>query len=246
MRLLPLVLAAAFLLAGPAVTAGEALTPVQRKAVEETVRDYLRNNPEILLEAIQALRVKEEAAAAERQRAALTQLRPALEREAASPVGGNPNGDVTVVEFFDYRCGFCKKVFPTMREVMKADTGIRYVFKEFPILGPESVTAARAALAAWKQAPDKYFAFHSALMEMKGNLTEDKVFDLAAEVRLDVKRLRQDMTASDVEAEIARNHALAEQLGISGTPAFVVGSHIVPGAIDRASLERLVAQARKP
>ncbi len=166
------VLAVCVLGASPAAAAEDALSPGQQRAVEEVVRDYLRRNPEVLLEAIEAMRAKRDAEQQATVRKNLVSLRGDLENDPTSPVGGNPRGDVTIVEFFDYQCPYCKRVFPAVQTLLKTDGNIRYVFKEFPILGPQSVVAARAALAAWKLDRDRYVPFHAALMQSTGRPNE--------------------------------------------------------------------------
>jgi len=231
--------------AAPLRAAESALTPEQTKAIQELIRQYLREHPEILVEAIQAIRTKQEAAEQAKVRDALKDRRTDIERDSNSPVGGNPNGNVTVVEFFDYRCGFCKRVHPTIGELLKSDANVRLVYKEFPILGPESVVAARAALAAFKLNPAKYAAYHDALMTVRGNLTPEKVFAIAADAGLDPKAIAKRMEEPDIARIIAANLALAEELGINGTPSFVIGNKIVPGAVDLDTFKKLVAEARK-
>ncbi len=216
----------------------------QKKAVESVVREYLRKNPEVLVEAIRALRDKSQAENERQAKNTLESLRPQIENSPYSPVGGNPNGDVTVVEFFDYRCPYCKKVFPDLVILMKEDKGVRFVFKEFPILGPVSVFASRAALAAWSLDKSKYMAFHSAMMASRGQLTEKRIFKMAKRSGFDPDKLRTAMDDPGVADEIRRNATLAESLNINGTPAFIIGDALVPGAIDLGALKSLVAKAR--
>lgn len=177
--------------------------------------------------------------------AAITQLRRQLINEPSSPVGGNPDGDVTIVEFFDYRCGYCKKVLPSIVALLERDKKLRYVFKELPILSPESELAARAALAAWQQDKRKYLEFHTALMQAQGNLSERRILRLAGNAGLDAEKIAKNMKHPKVEEELKRNIALAEQLGIRGTPAFVIGDRLIPGAVDLSMLEKTVAEARQ-
>ncbi len=238
------VLAVCVLGASPAAAAEDALSPGQQRAVEEVVRDYLRRNPEVLLEAIEAMRAKRDAEQQATVRKNLVSLRGDLENDPTSPVGGNPRGDVTIVEFFDYQCPYCKRVFPAVQTLLKTDGNIRYVFKEFPILGPQSVVAARAALAAWKLDRDRYVPFHTALMQSKGRLSERKILDVAAEIGLDVERLRAAMADPGIDKVLARNAELARALDINGTPAFVIGENVVPGAVDLDTLTALVSAAR--
>ena len=182
------------------------------------MREYLRQHPEIVIEAIRAFQAKEEQANKNRAQASLVSRRDELVNDPTSPVSGNPDGDVTIVEFFDYRCGFCKKVFPIVMALLKKDRNIRYVFKEFPILGPESVVASRAALAAWRLDKDKYLDFHVGLMETRGSLPESKVMTLAAKSGYDVEGLRAGMADPEIEEILKRNLQLADSLNINGHP----------------------------
>jgi len=238
------VLAVFVLGASPAAAAEDALSPGQKRAVEEVVREYLRRNPEVLLEAIEAMRAKRDAEQQATVRDSLVSLRGELENDPTSPVGGNPQGNVTIVEFFDYNCPYCKRVLPTVQTLLKTDGNIRYVFKEFPILGPQSVVAARAALAAWKLDRDRYVPFHTALMQSRGRLSERKILDVAADSGLDVERLRAAMADPGIDKVLARNAELARALDINGTPAFVIGEKVVPGAVDLETLTALVLEAR--
>ncbi len=223
--------------------AGPAAAQVRDRAeIERIVRDVIRENPEIVLEALEALRSREAKAREEQARRMLTERRDELLRDPASPVGGNPQGDVTIVEFFDYQCGYCKTVHPTVRDLLASDGRIRKVYKEFPILGPGSVIASRAALAS--RAQGRYHAFHDALMEARGAMNEEVVLRIARSVGLDVDRLKRDMSAPEVERAIRANMALAEALGIQGTPAFVIGEQVVPGALEIDGLRMLVRRAR--
>lgn len=247
MSLSRLFLFAAFLASAfvPPAAAQDALNAAQQDDVRRIVREFLIENPEVLVEALQSYQTRVEAEEKMRKRAVLEDLRDELENDGASPVIGTPEGNVTVVEFMDYRCGYCKKVFPAVRDLINADGNIRYVVKEFPILGPDSVIASQAALAVWRTTPEKYLAFHTALMESRGGLTEKKVLAMAAEIGLDAKRIGEAMKDPEIGAALQRNRDLAVKLGINGTPAFIVGKHFVPGALSVESLRDLVAAARK-
>jgi protein-disulfide isomerase len=209
--------------------------------VEAIVRDYLMREPEIIYEALQELQRRETAAEAERRTAALTARKDDLFHSAASPVGGNPEGDVTLVEFFDYRCGYCRRVVGALRALVDQDEDLRVVFKEFPILGEDSVRASRAALAAERQG--LYMPLHFALMAAD-DLSMDGIMQAAAGVGLDTGQLAQDMESPEVQAEIAATYALARDLGIEGTPAFVVDDELIPGAVSQERLAALIDEAR--
>ena len=235
-------LAGGLALAAPQQAPAQTFGETERGEIELIVRDYLLRNPEIIVEAIEVLQAREQQAQLERQRVALASLQDEVFDSPNSPTMGNPDGDVVVVEFFDYQCGFCKRVLDDVFELTESDGNIRVVFKELPILGPESVIAARAALAARPQG--LYVDFHNALMGHRGAMSERVIFGIAAEVGLDVDRLRQDMESPEVAAEIAANLQLAQQLGISGTPAFVIGDQVVPGAIGLDRMRDLVEAER--
>jgi protein-disulfide isomerase len=225
--------------------AAKAFTDEQAKAIEGVVRDYLRRNPDVVVEALNEYRERKQAAERRTAEVSLVAARGDLERDAATPVAGNPDGDVTIVEFFDYQCGYCKRVLPTLQSLIQSDGNIRYVLKEYPILGPQSDTAARAALAVWRIEPASYFKFHTALMSARGGLDEARLLDVAAGLGIDRKRLKKAMADPAVDEAIRRNHELGRSLGINGTPAFVVGNRIVPGAVDLDVLRDLVAEARR-
>ena len=216
--------------------------PEQRREIESVIHDYLLRHPDVLLEALRAAEEKLKSEAGDQAKQALVARRSEIFDDPATPVGGNPKGEVTLVEFFDYRCPYCKQVQPRLQELLAGDHELRIAYKEFPILGPVSVTAARAALAAHRQG--KYEAFHNAIMAALGQMTEDTVYQVAKTVGLDVDRLKRDMAAPEIEAALKANQALADALDIRGTPGFVIGDQIVPGAIELASLKELVAGAR--
>lgn len=213
----------------------------ERKAIESIVTDYLLEHPEIILRALKVLDERKQAAKAEQEKSALAANRDALERDPNSPVAGNPKGDVTLVEFFDYRCPYCKRVGPVVERLRKEDANIRIVYKEWPILGPASVFAAKAALAAREQ--EKYVEFHEKVMAAR-NVTETSVLNAAKELGLDLDKLRADMGKPQVEDHIKQTMELARALGINGTPAFVIGDRLIPGAADFATLAKAVADAR--
>jgi len=217
-------------------------TPAEEEAIRQLVREYLLEHPEVLMEAAQAYRERQQEIQERQARETLVSKREELDRDPELPVIGNPDGDVVVVEFFDYRCPYCVRVAKDLREAVEDDGDIRLVMKEFPILGPESVVAARMALAAEKQG--QYEELHFALMEVSGGLDEEAAFEIAEDIGLDMDQLRRDMEAPEIDAMLQRNFALAQALQINGTPAFVIGDEIVRGAIDMRTLRHIVGQAR--
>lgn len=220
-------------------------TPEQRQQIEQVIHDYLLKNPEVLIEALQGAerKIKEEQEA--QSRAALGAKRDELLYDPASPVGGNPKGDVTIVEFFDYRCPYCKQMEPALEMLLKEDPKVRIVYKEFPILGPESIVASHVAFAALKQGPKQYERFHAAMMNAKGQITEESILQVAGDAGLDLDRIKSDMKAPEIDALIKRNYDLADGLNIHGTPAFIIGDAMSPGAVDLDTLKKMIADARK-
>jgi len=230
---------------GPAFAAEakKPLSAAQEEAVKALVRKYLIEHPEIIVEAMERLRAEQKRKESEQVKAALVAKRKEIYEDAASPIAGNTDGDVVIVEFFDYQCGYCKSVVDRLMKTVKTDGKIKLVFKEFPILGPQSVFAARAALAAKKQG--KYFEFHNAMMRLRGKLNQVSVFALAKSVGLDTKQLANDMRDPAIEKALRANFALARTLRINGTPAFIIGDQMVPGAVSQQMLESYIEQARK-
>ena len=224
--------------------AAQALSDAQKQAVEQLIRDYIMKNPEVMIESLQAYQAGQHTAQQEAAQKAVADNRSVLERDAATPVGGNPKGNVTVVDFFDYHCGYCKKALPSVQALLKDDNDVRVVFKELPILGPGSVTAAQAALATWKIAPDKYLPFHVALMEWRGDLSEARVMEVAKKVGIDTAKLKTAMADPEITAQLKRNAELAQELQIGGTPAFIIGGKLVPGAVDLDTMQEMVKAAR--
>jgi protein-disulfide isomerase len=216
--------------------------PVTREAIEQVIREYLMNHPEVILESLRRSEQRQREAARAQSRAAVQAHRQQLVESPDSPVGGNPAGDVTIVEFFDYRCPHCRRMLPVIKALLGEDPGLRLVYKELPILGEESVVAARLALAARRQG--KYAEIHERLMIETGPFTRDALLTTLAGLGLDGDRLRADMDAADTTSVIARELALAQALGIDGTPAFVVGGELVVGAVDLGTLRDLVGRAR--
>jgi protein-disulfide isomerase len=216
--------------------------PVLQQAIEKVVEEYIRSHPEIIEQSLQALEAKRQEEEKRRIKEALAARQKDLLHDPSSPVSGNPSGDVTVVEFFDYRCGYCKRAASAVTQLQKEDPRVRVVYKDFPILGETSELAAKAAMASKSQG--KHQAFHEALLGSKGEMTKDSILSIAGEVGLDPKRLEADMANPEWQTAIDRNRALAKELGISGTPGFIVGTELQPGALDLNGLKELVARAR--
>jgi protein-disulfide isomerase len=237
-RFVLFLIGAALALAGPA--SAQEFTREQKAQIDKLVREYILNNPEIIVEAIERLDEKRTAG----EQPSLQQLADArgqIYRDPETPTA-NPTGSVPVVLFTDYRCGYCKKMLPDIRRLRQEASDVRLVFKDLPILGPDSLVAARAALAS--RAQGKYEAYHFALMESKGGFNEERVLAIAKQVGIDTERLKLDMKDPKVDAQIEANLALAKQLKIRGTPTLIVGESFVMGSADYATIQKLVEKAR--
>ena len=225
----------------------DSFTEAQRAEIVEILRRALREDPSILRDAIAGLQASETLARAEAQRAAITRNAEALFRDGADPVRGNPRGDVTIVEFWDARCTYCKQLHPALEALLRRDPNVRVVMKDLPVLGPNSVLAAHALLAAHRQG--RYAQFQDALLSLRTEPTEAVLRQQAERVGLDWARLRREMEDPAIATRIQANLRLAETLGVEGTPALVIGAApehatLVPGAVDLPTLERMVAEAR--
>ncbi len=243
-------------LVSSAVMAADASTPpmpdAQKKEIEKVIHDYLVSNPEVLLEASQALQQKQ-------QQNMQQQAQSAIQENAAQlfqgklTTAGNPKGAVTVVEFFDYQCIHCKKMSPTIANLLKKDNNLRVIYKEFPIFGKSSEMASRAALAAGMQG--KYQAMHDALFKIEKRMDNKIVMDTAKSLGLDISKLKTDMNSKEVTAILDANRQLAEKLHLMGTPAFIIAStpdgqlkegsepSFIPGAASEESLQELIKKA---
>jgi protein-disulfide isomerase len=216
---------------------------MDRDEMRQLVLETIRENPEIVMEALQLLEMQQQEMQAAAARAVLEDQRDLLENDPNAPVIGNPDGDVTVVEFFDYNCPYCRNAKVELDNLLVADGNVRVVLREWPVLGEGSVFAARAALAA--RAQGKYEEFHNALMTMQGRAEEQSVLRVAASVGLDIDQLRLDMEAPEVAAHLQLSGGLGRALGFSGTPSFVIGENLAPGMIRADQMASLVAIARE-
>jgi protein-disulfide isomerase len=219
-----------------------AFSPTQRAEIVAILRDALRTDPSILRDAVAALQQDEQRRQAAAATSAITGAAAELAQNPQDPVAGNPAGDVTVVEFYDPRCPYCRRMLPTLTQFLAAEPGVRLVLKDLPILGPASQLECRALLAAQRQ--DGYLRLQAALMQAPPDATEDSVRDAAGQSGLDWPRLRHDMDDPDIARRLAANLALAQRLGIQGTPALVIGGQIIPGAVELAELRQAVGQVR--
>jgi protein-disulfide isomerase len=240
--------AAAILLACAASGPVQAeMSEAQRTELEGVIKDYLMKHPEVIQEAMAGLEERQAQETAEKHKGAVKEHKQALFSSARQVVLGNPKGDVTFVEFFDYNCGYCKHAMTDMFDLMKKDGNLKVVLKEFPVLGPGSVEAAQVAVAVRMQDKDgkKYAEFHQKLLGGRGQADRARALAVAKEVGLDMARLEKDMTGPEVRASIEESMKLAEALGLNGTPSYVIGDDIVIGAVGAEALQAKIDKARK-
>lgn len=245
-------LTAAALFAGPgqrpALAQGfdlNAMTAEERAVFRREIRDYLMAHPEVLIEAIQVLEDRQNSQRTVVERDAIAQHSAALFNDDHSFVGGNPEGDITLVEFMDYRCSFCRRAHPEVAELLARDGNIRWVVKEFPILGPESTLAARFAMSVLQNAgQEPYRQVHDALMTLRGAITPQALRQIADDHRLDVERVMAGMDAPEISDAIDSNLALARTLGINGTPTFVLPDRFLRGYVPLDQLQTIISDAR--
>lgn len=222
-----------------------AMTEAERKAFRDEVRAYLLDNPEVLIEAMDVLQQREEEAALARDTEYLTVNKDLIFANANDWVSGNPEGDITLVEFMDYRCGYCRQAYAEVDELVKTDGKIRFVVKEFPILGDASMLSAQFAIALRQLHGDEaYGKAHDALMRLRGEPTPETLTRLAKDLGLEAKPILDRMQAPEVLAVIQANYRMAEQLEITGTPAFIMGDTVMRGYAPLEEMRKFVAEER--
>jgi protein-disulfide isomerase len=227
----------------PAQAQSPDFTPAQRRAIIQIVRDALKADPSILREAVTALQADNEARDTAETKARIAADRAQLLAKPGDPVAGNPAGDVTIVEFYDPRCPYCRRMVPTIEALLRKDHGVRLVYKDIPVLGPASLTEAKAILAAQNQGG--YVKMQAALMANPAEPTDTMIRETARGLGLDPAKLAADMNSATVSGRIQQNLTLAHDLKVDGTPVFIVGDQVIPGAMDEANLETMIAAARK-
>ena len=216
---------------------------LNKEEVNELIKQYIQDNPEAILSSLTSYQQQANKRNEEDSLKKVQDRIGEIENNKNDPVVGNKDGDIAVVQFFDYSCGYCKKVAPHITQLIDEDKNVRVVFKEFPILGPNSEIASRAAIAVNMIAPEKYFDFHNNLM--KARITgEDMVIKMAGELGIKADDLKKQMLSPDVTMVIEANRKLAREIGIGGTPAFIIGGEFVPGAIEYKAMQDIIAQVR--
>lgn len=230
----------------PAASHAQSFSAGQRGEIEKILKDYLVANPEILEEMSAELTKRQSAAEAEKHRAAVAKNAETIFNSPRGVLLGNKNGDVNFVEFFDYNCGYCKKAMGDMLELMKSDPKLRVVLKEFPVLGPGSVEAAQVAIAVRMQDPTgkKYLDFHQKLLTGRGQADKARAMAAAKEAGADMAKLEKDLVSPEVTATLNENFRLAEDMGLNGTPSYVIGKNVVVGAVGIEGLSRKISEAR--
>jgi protein-disulfide isomerase len=240
---------AALVLTSSALTsaagAADRFSDLDKQEIQKLVKDYILQNPEIIEQAIDALQAKKEADKVAMQQVALKDAAKTLYESPSNVVLGNPKGNVTIVEFFDYNCGYCKRAFPDMMTLLDQDPNLRFILKEFPVLGPGSVEAAQVAAAVHRVAPMKYLDFHKRLITVRGEVNKAKAMEAVTAAGIDAALVTQEMAKPAVNASLQESMTLADGLGISGTPSYVVADAVIPGAIGADRLKERIAAARK-
>jgi protein-disulfide isomerase len=232
----------AMLLCSGSLHGQDASTILSRADIEKIVREYIIQHPEVLMESVQAYRERERVEEQRRSKDAVAANRRELFNDAASPVTGTADAEVEIVQFFDYKCGYCRRVSLTLATVLEKHKNVRMIYKELPILGPDSHMASRAALAAAKQGA--YQGFHRELMSLNGPLTPAAIEDTGKKLGLDVARLKADMSSKEVESSLMQNQRLANAIGVQSTPSFVIGNELISGAMDLPRFEELISRSR--
>lgn len=237
--------AALTLTAVPALaqTSAPSVTAEERAKFEQVIRDFIAANPGFVQEQLDKHFEQQRVVQAEARQKQLTEHKATIYESKVAPVAGNPQGDVVLVEWFDYRCGYCKLIKPTIEKVVEGDGKVKVIHKHLPVLGTASVAASRAALAAQKQG--KYAELHNALMNHQGRMDQDTVMALAKAAGIDTERLEKDMESPEITAELDANRKVAQELRIRGTPSFIVGTTIQVGTVDEDRLKRWIGEARK-
>ncbi len=244
LRIIAAACAALLAVAAPQAVRAQNFSPAQRSDIERVVHDYLLAHPEVLQEAMSELEKRQTAAQAEKYKVAVKEHAQKLFSSPNQVTLGNPNGNVTFVEFFDYNCGYCKRAMDDMLTLLKDDPKLKVVLKEFPVLGPGSLEAARVAVAVRMQDPKKYLEFHTKLLGGRGAADEAHALAVAKEIGMNMAQIQKDAKSPEVKATLDEDFKLAEALGLNGTPSYVIGADVVVGAIGLPGLQEKINTAR--
>jgi protein-disulfide isomerase len=246
LRLLAVAVALAAV-AVPQFASAQGFSDAQRAEIQKIIKEYLLANPEVLEEVSAELNKRQAVAEAAKQASAVKKHSEALFNSPRGVIVGGRDGDVNFVEFFDYNCGFCKRAMVDMMDLMKDDPKLRVTLKEFPVLGQSSVEAAQVAVAVRMQDPNgrKYLDFHQKLLNSRGQIDKAKAMATAREIGLDMARLEKDLASPEIKATLQENFRMAEDLGLNGTPSYVIGTQVVVGAVGVEALKEKIAAARR-
>jgi len=230
-----------------AIVPAAALSPSERSEIETVIKEYLLQNPEVVRDAMIELQRRQQEAEAKERADAVKTNRALIFDSPRGVVIGNPRGDVTIVEFFDYNCGYCKRALSDMDALLKADSKLKFVMKEFPVLGPGSLEAAKVAVAVRMQDKNgsKYPEFHRRLLGARGEANRERAMAAAKDAGLNLAQIENDLKSDEIEATLLESMALADALGISGTPSYVIGDQVVPGAVGADALRQQIEAVRK-
>jgi protein-disulfide isomerase len=244
LRIIAAACAALLAVVAPQIVRAQSFSPAQRSDIERVVHDYLLAHPEVLQDAMSELEKRQTAAQAEKYKVAVKEHAQQLFSSPNQVTLGNPNGNVTFVEFFDYNCGYCKRAMDDMLTLLKDDPKLKVVLKEFPVLGPGSLEAARVAVAVRMQNPKKYLEFHTKLLGGRGAADEAHALAVAKDIGMNMAQIQKDAKSPEVKATLDEDFKLAEALGLNGTPSYVIGSDVVVGAIGLPGLQEKINTAR--
>lgn len=238
-----LLAAAVLCLSFSAPAHADAFTPDQKKELESLFKDYIRNNPDLILESVQAYQIKEEERRQQGAEANLKEYKDKLTQGQDLPFTGNPDGDVTIVEFFDYNCGYCKKAYEDLIKILAEDSNVKVVFIDMPILSESSRLMAKLSMAA--QSQGKYFEAHKALMEYRGTQNEEAFLNVMKDHGIDIEKVKAEKDSPDIDAALGRYLKIANDLNIRGTPGFIVGDQLMPGYIGLEGMKRAIDETRQ-
>jgi protein-disulfide isomerase len=246
MHLKTILAAAALSLAVPASAQAPAFTDPQKAAIREVVKDFILKNPEVIQEALIELDRRQKEQERQARLSIITDKKGPLYTAAHNVSFGNPNGDITLVEFFDYNCGFCKRALADLQRMVNEDKNVRVIIKDFPVLGQGSMEAAAVALAAKQQlSVEKIWQFHQKLLTVRGQVGRQQALDAAKEAGADMARLQRELDSPAVRGAIEQNIQIADSLGVTGTPSYVLGDEVVVGAVGFPDLKARVDNLRK-
>tara|TARA_A100001011_G_scaffold112958_2_gene119538 strand:- start:15331 stop:16107 length:777 start_codon:yes stop_codon:yes gene_type:complete len=220
------------------------LTLSQKKEVRDLIKKFIKNNPELIVQSVQKMRKKNQRQISDTHKKNIKKYKNLIFYDNQTPVIGNPNGDITIVEFFDYNCGYCKSSLKVIKKLLKEDTNIRFVLKELPILTPSSEFAARVALTSWIYDKTLYEKLHYSFMSMSGKLSKNRIMGIAKSFGVSEKLMKKKMFSDPVNQILENNKLLANKLGISGTPGFIIDTKVIPGAIELSTFREIILEIR--